>query len=958
MNNNFNDFRLKLIFLALCILILLAIKGHIKLGYAPELERKSIAVAFDYYGAFEKEVEVLVSCLEEAFMEIRGIKGVSSVSEHGRGFILCQFSDKTSLDEAYVQISDISAHVWVNFPTGVNRPSITRSSRETYPVYIAYFPLEKAEDAERIKKAYEAVPGVGAVELGGRTKKELMVELHTDRLAGMALSSAGLDSGLRSSNLARKVAMPGGQTLVLSSRLSSPNDYGQVQIAPDLRLSDVADIKYIDVEAQGIGHIDGQSMLLFFIMKSGEGNIVRLCRQIDLVTSHFGGSQFFSLGCKIEKSFISSSLIFLLLFIFLGLGLWQKTRNFHLVVQLTCFSIISLLVAIFAVTMTGFQVDMTVMVALFLILCFSFGSVSKHNRDEILYMTLSSGEIVEIDRQYKEVEKKYKGTEQWMKAWQKQQLENNIVSKVQRGIIHAEEGKKVRQVAYEWVENNIKQPIKTQIGFVIFNGNCIQDSLAHGYGADKLDAIPAIKDILHKGIYLGGEKDFDGATINNLFFAGKVDFGDGEKIVFCRVREAEGDKKGKRFYVHEVFTEDEIKGLPSQTGTAAKSGKKSGGKPFYSKILHDILTVNPNYSKAIDPELGEPMAISSETVRIKRLILPAFSIISTLIIALYSPVYFKKLVLPFCIALTSGLCTSAVCQCLMKKGLALQGWVSIPLWSYSPILLFVLLLLPLPFSPFASDISFSMEYESGTAFPFIQKSALDIESELLNWNAFDRLTLHIDRGRATFTVIGGKKRDIMAKISELSSKYPEIFFYIPEKHTRHAVDVTIYGNDVNIIENNILKLAKYVNENADNVNIIYNFKSDVTNIVLEIPIRCVSAGLYPYDVYKTLYYTASEPVVDKFFADGVETDVKIRGEERYRITLSGLLSVPVLSHSGIAGSAGDYINVRREQAQGRIYHKNRMRCLSFSVTGISRSELRTLVSSFPFSDSCHGEVGL
>jgi len=251
-----------------------------------------------------------------------------------------------------------------------------------------------------------------------------------------------------------------------------------------------------------------------------------------------------------------------------------------------------------------------------------------------------------------------------------------------------------------------------------------------------------------------------------------------------------------------------------------------------------------------------------------------------------------------------------------------------------------------------------MEYESGTAFPFIQKSALDIESELLNWNAFDRLTLHIDRGRATFTVIGGKRRDIMAKISELSSKYPEIFFYIPEKHTRHAVDVTVYGNDVNIIENNILKLAKYVNENADNVNIIYNFKSDVTNIVLEIPIRCVSAGLYPYDVYKTLYYTASEPVVDKFFADGVETDVKIRGEERYRITLSGLLSVPVLSHSGIAGSAGDYINVRREQAQGRIYHKNRMRCLSFSVTGISRSELRTLVSSFPFSDSCHGEVGL
>ena len=37
MNDNFRNFRLKLIFLALCILILLAIKGHVNLGYAPEL---------------------------------------------------------------------------------------------------------------------------------------------------------------------------------------------------------------------------------------------------------------------------------------------------------------------------------------------------------------------------------------------------------------------------------------------------------------------------------------------------------------------------------------------------------------------------------------------------------------------------------------------------------------------------------------------------------------------------------------------------------------------------------------------------------------------------------------------------------------------------------------------------------------------------------------------------------
>ena len=171
---------------------------------------------------------------------------------------------------------------------------------------------------------------------------------------------------------------------------------------------------------------------------------------------------------------------------------------------------------------------------------------------------------------------------------------SEVICEVKRGLIQARDGKKVRQIAYEWDEENIKQPVKTQIGYVLFNGNTVQDSLAHGYGPDKLDAIPAIKDILGRGMYLGCEKDYSGATIINHYFAGKISFeGTEEKIVFCRVREAEGDRAGKRFYVHEIFTEDEIsKGLPSQTGTAVNDSKKTGGKPLYVNILHKFFTVN------------------------------------------------------------------------------------------------------------------------------------------------------------------------------------------------------------------------------------------------------------------------------------------------------------------------------------------------------------------------------
>lgn len=896
MDNNFRDFRLKLIFLALCILLLLAIKGHIRLGYAPEQEKKSIAVAFDYYGSFEKDVEVLVSRLEEAYMEVRGIKDIYSVSEPGRGYVLCQFSDQTRIDEAYVQVSDITAYVYADFPAGVNRPVITRSSSDSYPVYIAWFSTEKAGDADRIREAYEAVSGVGEVELGGRKKKELMVEFHTGRLAGMALPGEALGSMLRSSNLACKVAMPGGQTLVLSSRLSSASDFGQVQVSPELKLSDIARLEYKDAESQSMGHIDGQSVLLFFVMKSGEGNTVRLCRHLDAVTSHFGGSQFFSLGNKIEKSFIVTSLMLLLLFIFLLLNLWFKTNKFHLVSQDACRSILSLLAAIAAVATAGFQVDMTVMAALFFVVFFSRDNNSKLFQTAVDlsqdFADIASGQITEQD------------------------IENHINSLIGQAIDTATEPLQI-QITKDNKVHVIRSNVKLEKGKKKRHNAALTKIEKIINNAEETNTAPT--DLTHntKKKTLRHKQN----VLEYVYFGSPI-------------------RIGNDLYTVELTTE-------------RADGQNPNILDLYNMRVKKNDLTGTNLIASPQGQLNN--TTSDEIVNHHTNLLPIAIILSTLIITLYAPVHFRNLILPFCIALSSGLCASAVCRYFIKEGLTPH--IRVPLWCYAPILFFVLFLISnSPFSPFASDVSFSMEYESGTSFSFIEKSALDVEAALLKWNAFDHLTLHIDQGRASFTILGGRKREIMSKLSELSSFYPEVFFYIPEKHTSHAVDVTVYGNDVIEIENNILQLAKYVNKSANNVNIIYNFKSDVTNIVLEIPVKCASAGLYPYDVYKTLYYTASEPVVDKYFEGDVETDVKVRGDARYRKALSGLLSVPVLSPFGAAGEAGDYITVRKESAQGRICHKNRMRSMSLSVTGISRSKLGRIVSDFPFTGSCHGEV--
>ncbi|MBR3672023.1 MAG: efflux RND transporter permease subunit [Spirochaetia bacterium] len=995
MNDNFRNFRLKLIFLALCILILLAIKGHVNLGYAPELEKKSISVAFDYYGSFEKDVEVLVSRLEDAYMELNGLKSIHSVSEPGRGYIVCQFSDKTRLEDAYVQISDITAGAWSDFPEGVNRPTITSSSRDASPIYISYFPQEKENEADLIKAAYDAVPGVGEVELGGRKRRELMLNLHSHRLAGMSLPGASLGSKLRSSNLARKVDMPGGQTLVLSSRLSSASDFGQVQMTPGLRLSDVADIEYRDAEDRSLGRIDGRSMLLFFIMKSGEGNTVRLCRQLEKVTSQFGGSRLYSLGNKIEKSFIGSSSILLLLFIFLLFGQWFKTRNIHLATQAICRCIGALLVSAASVTAAGFQVDMTVMTSLSLVIIFSFAEDGTKNHNYLpkpyeepinsqdIAVLRSIGRKSINDFTGEDMEKSgkwaYKFWQQlgikspffrrWFGDWREADT-SRVEAMLKINIIDVQN----KDEAVKYIENNLSKriffrgddKINTDTGFkIIIAKKVYEDTLTYAnreYSRTKnfddylarLSILPHIVEVVEKSILLdtqtiGNDKNIYRSFIHKFYIVSKIN----NKDYIIKLAVDELDTEGNE--TKRAYNVDNIKISPIAVSRFFNSADTMGdfGSSTSTYTVADLHALVKQYDRDFHPL--PPQKTNPNICLEQSFAFPAISILATLIIVLYTPICFRNLILPFCISLSAGCCASFVFQFFMKENFSRR--IPIPIWAYSPILLFILVLAPFsPVSPFASDVSFSMEFDSGTSFSFIRQSALDVETDLLRWNAFDRLILHVDQGRASFTVIGGRKRDIIAKITDISAKYPEIFFYMPEKHAKNAIDVTVYGNDVSEIKNNILNLAKYVNKGDNNVNIVYNFKSDVQNTVLEIPVKCVSACFYPYDVYKTLYYTASEPVIDKYFEVDVETDVKVGGDIRYRDTLSGLLSVPILSSYGMAGEAGDYIAVRKEMAQGRICHRNRMRCLSFSVTGLSRSRLRKIVSDFPFSDSCHGEV--
>ena len=167
---------------------------------------------------------------------------------------------------------------------------------------------------------------------------------------------------------------------------------------------------------------------------------------------------------------------------------------------------------------------------------------------------------------------------------------SRVVAHVPANAIQRNGDQSAIEVAKAWIREHISSPIQTEIGTVDVDANAIQDSLSHSMYQNKLDAIQAIVPVLEKGAYLGTLPDKDGKPIDNYYFAGKVQIGESEKIVFVRAREAKG--MPNRFYVHEVFTQEEIEKSGGIRGVTSDADRPFRNSPdFYRRLLADYLKV-------------------------------------------------------------------------------------------------------------------------------------------------------------------------------------------------------------------------------------------------------------------------------------------------------------------------------------------------------------------------------
>ncbi|MCZ4064139.1 hypothetical protein NB636_01235 [Oxalobacter aliiformigenes] len=251
--------------------------------------------------------------------------------------------------------------------------------------------------------------------------------------------------------------------------------------------------------------------------------------------------------------------------------------------------------------------------------------------------TPTAEERAEADRQYDEIEKKYKGTLLWMKApngeptklterqwvqvrtpnfkrwfgdWEKagirERLENQEPVTVEK-YYSIENDRERRSIAASLIKKQFT--VKKSIGTVSVSKTSMRNSFSHGTSDEKLDVVRNIHELLEKAEYLDSAKDFDGKEINNYYLATKIQHDGESKLVFFRVRERSAGSR--QLYVHDVYLEDDIKqkAKTRQTSGDVNNAMNARGSDLYESILQDIYaTDNESVSKVVDSN-GEPLVV-------------------------------------------------------------------------------------------------------------------------------------------------------------------------------------------------------------------------------------------------------------------------------------------------------------------------------------------------------------
>jgi HAE1 family hydrophobic/amphiphilic exporter-1 len=262
----------------------------------PKAEPATVSISVRLPGASAEELVTSVTePLEQALSGIAGVDEIQARLNSGSARLSVRFVLERDIEEAAQDVREKVAAAMRNLPPQVQPPVVTKSDPDAFPILTlavgGSFGLRTlTEVADRqIRRALEAVNGVGEVTVAGGRAREMQITIDIEKLSALGLT---IDQ-VRDAIVAENVEMPGGRidqgdaevVLRTLGRLETVDQFREIVVATvegtPVRVADIAEVvDGEEDEAQTAAFLDGQRAVLMDVRRQSGQNTVQVIEDV------------------------------------------------------------------------------------------------------------------------------------------------------------------------------------------------------------------------------------------------------------------------------------------------------------------------------------------------------------------------------------------------------------------------------------------------------------------------------------------------------------------------------------------------------------------------------------------------------------------------------------------------------------------------------------------------------
>ena len=279
-----------MLFLSL-LLLGMAASRLLPLEKWPGIDIPQIMVNIPYRDSTPAEVEKMITRpVEEALATMAGIKRLRSFSTENGAEVMIEFAWDENIKAKSIEAREKIDAIRHLLPDDVERVLVFKFNTTDMPIFQLRVSSERdlsnAYDLleRNLKMPIERVKGVSKVELYGVLKKQISIRLDSDRIAALHVDGLKLANTLRDANFSMTAGhfFDNQEKIILNplGEFRSKEEIEDLIIERNIRLRDIAEVKYETPRRTEGRHLDQTYAVGFNIFRESGANLVEVSRAV------------------------------------------------------------------------------------------------------------------------------------------------------------------------------------------------------------------------------------------------------------------------------------------------------------------------------------------------------------------------------------------------------------------------------------------------------------------------------------------------------------------------------------------------------------------------------------------------------------------------------------------------------------------------------------------------------